>query len=586
MSGAFWLALVVLLFCLPLFVGLGRTDMENDEAIYSFAADVIVASGDWLTPKSSPWETAPFLEKPPLKFWIVAAPIRLGLLPDSDFGMRFWDAVFGSVAFLYLFLIGRRIGGPVCGVLAVLMLFVHRPLVFEHGLRSNNMEAALVLACCGAICHFLMWKSSKDDSRGRRHVFAIALFFVLAFMTKFVAALFLPMIIALVVVMTPDNRARLVRSWRVWLSAATLAALLIAPWFLYQHIRFGSVLWEAILGSAVYTRFTAYLNPTHLQPWHYYVTTMWNELVASQTALWTVGGLAILIWRSLRSSSSDEATILLWFALPIGLISIGTSKIYHYAYPFLPPLALAAGYFASVAFSSIGSVISWLNEQVDRLLPRAVRNVLTSTAGRTLLMVVIVASGLMVLSALALGPFKVALWSGAVLRVSTPFRALPILALAIVLYRRAGPRAMMVAVLILASVLPITTYRRSLSQLSLERHPVRSLRDCIQQVRASNIDATGRPPIYVEGDNLIRYQAAFYFRALGRWSPETASDSNVFASLSVQPRPVLLTSARFRALEADGRIRDVPAVPVIDQVMLLPGPFGACAVELGRVDPR
>ena len=29
-----WLAAVVVAFCLPLFVGLNRTDMENDEAIY------------------------------------------------------------------------------------------------------------------------------------------------------------------------------------------------------------------------------------------------------------------------------------------------------------------------------------------------------------------------------------------------------------------------------------------------------------------------------------------------------------------------------------------------------------------------
>ena len=40
--------------------------------------DTLIAlrmNGDWLEPKSSPSETEVFLEKPPLKFWIVAAPI-------------------------------------------------------------------------------------------------------------------------------------------------------------------------------------------------------------------------------------------------------------------------------------------------------------------------------------------------------------------------------------------------------------------------------------------------------------------------------------------------------------------------------
>ena len=66
-----WLAAVVVAFCVPLFVGLGRTDVENDEAIYSYAVDGILATGDWLNPPLSPHQDWTFLEKPPLKFWLV-----------------------------------------------------------------------------------------------------------------------------------------------------------------------------------------------------------------------------------------------------------------------------------------------------------------------------------------------------------------------------------------------------------------------------------------------------------------------------------------------------------------------------------
>ena len=82
--GRRWLALALVLFALPLFVGLRSLDLETDEAIYSFAVDKILEVGEWLEPKSSPSDTAVFLEKPPLKFWIVAAPIRAGLLPRDD----------------------------------------------------------------------------------------------------------------------------------------------------------------------------------------------------------------------------------------------------------------------------------------------------------------------------------------------------------------------------------------------------------------------------------------------------------------------------------------------------------------------
>ncbi len=139
-----WLALVLALFCLPLFVGLGRADIEGDEAIYSFGVDRLLEIGDWLVPRSSPHEDAPFLEKPPLKFWIVALPMHAGLLPHDEFGMRFWDALFGGLGFAYVFAIGSLLAGPLCGVVAALLLFLHGPLLFEHGLRTNNMEAALL----------------------------------------------------------------------------------------------------------------------------------------------------------------------------------------------------------------------------------------------------------------------------------------------------------------------------------------------------------------------------------------------------------------------------------------------------------
>src|SRR5262245_15148594 len=96
-----WLALIVVCFCLPLYIGLGRQDLYGDEAGHSFSVDRILEAGEWLTPKGSPHEDEIFLEKPPLKFWVVAAPIRFGLLPHDEFGLRFWDAVFASLAFLY-----------------------------------------------------------------------------------------------------------------------------------------------------------------------------------------------------------------------------------------------------------------------------------------------------------------------------------------------------------------------------------------------------------------------------------------------------------------------------------------------------
>jgi 4-amino-4-deoxy-L-arabinose transferase-like glycosyltransferase len=337
-----WMALVVLLFCAPLWMALDRHDFDNDEAIYSFSVDRMLKTGDWLTPRMIPSETYPFLEKPPLKFWIVGLPIRWGLLPANEFGMRFWDVLMGSAAFLYVFAIGRRLAGPLCGFAAVYLLFAHGSLVLEHGLRTNNMEAAVFLTYAAGMYHFLAWRSSGPDARG--HVIAIALFFVLGFMTKFVAAAFMPLILVLAALLTHDDRVRVYFQRWSFVIAAAIALVLIAPWFLYQYWVFGPRLFDTMFGDHVLKRFTAYLDPAHLQPWHFYFTHLWSQLRGEGVA-WLVSlGAALIAWRTLRRRWVEGALLILWFALPMVLISAGTSKLYHYAYPFLPPVALAGGY--------------------------------------------------------------------------------------------------------------------------------------------------------------------------------------------------------------------------------------------------
>ena len=246
-----WLALVVTLFCVPLFLGLGRTDFENDESIYSFAVEVMVTHGDWLTPKSLPSDTDPFLEKPPLKFWMTAAPIYFGWLPANEFGERVVDALLGSLAFLYVFGIGRKLGGPVAGFAAVALLFAFDALIFGHGVRTNNMESPLILAYCGGVYHFLAWRSVNPDVK--RHIFAMSLFFVLGFMTKFVAALFLPVTLIVPTLLLPQPRRAVVTDFGRWVAAGALVVALVVPWFIYQHFASGGAVWSIMFGTHVLT---------------------------------------------------------------------------------------------------------------------------------------------------------------------------------------------------------------------------------------------------------------------------------------------------------------------------------------------
>jgi hypothetical protein len=64
-----------------------------------------------------------------------------------------------------------------------------------------------------------------------------------------------------------------------------------------------------------------------------------------------VGGFVALAWQAFVRKRFDALVIILWAFMPIVVLSFGSSKLYHYAYPFLPAYALAAGYFVGIFFA-------------------------------------------------------------------------------------------------------------------------------------------------------------------------------------------------------------------------------------------
>jgi 4-amino-4-deoxy-L-arabinose transferase-like glycosyltransferase len=592
-----WLALVLALCCLPLFIGLGREDVRDDEAIYSFAVERILETGDWLEPKSIPNETWAFLEKPPLKFWIVAAPIRFGLLPHNEFGIRFWDALFGALSFIYVFLIGSRLLSGFCGAVAVLVLFGHDPLLFVHGLRSNNMEAPLVLAYCGGMYHFLAWAASDRKTARSAHAFAAGLFFVLGFMTKFVAVAFLPMVLATATIVVPAYRRQFRRDWLLWAGVGAVCLALVAPWFLWAWRQYGNFFWETILREAVFTRFTAYLDPTHVQPWYFYLTTLYSRFSTYGSALLVLAGLVLLIVQTVRRRWPEGLVILLWCAVPLLLISMGTSKLYHYVYPFLPPFALAAGYAAGLASmlaaAPFSRIVQSLQEHAGARWPGAVAATRRPAVRALLLAVAATAVGIAIIT-LARGPIRITIGANEVFKSSGVFRPLLI---AVVFGLAAGAGRMgtkvIVAVLVM-SALPLPAYRQSLGRLDAAKHPMRTARDCIAHVQAQT---AGLPRgLYVDAPpHALPYPHYYYFRTIQPW---TRSESPSPAGLQrylydpEELRPILVWEPTYqdfwhRPDTAEKLARDhtrSPSMIVFEDIannlfLLLPGPYAACSPE-------
>ena len=107
----------------------------------------------------------------------------------------------------------------------------------------------------------------------------------------------------------PAYRAKFARDWTLWAAASLLVVTLCVPWFVYAYVRFGRDLWDIMLASHVYQRFTSYLDPNHLHPWNYYFVSMFWNLIASQSAIVVVGGLALLTVQTVRRRSADNPSV-------------------------------------------------------------------------------------------------------------------------------------------------------------------------------------------------------------------------------------------------------------------------------------
>jgi 4-amino-4-deoxy-L-arabinose transferase-like glycosyltransferase len=599
LSGWAGLVLVVGLFAVPLLLGLGDRELHGDESIYAYAVERIVETGHWLTPRSIPAD-GPFLEKPPLKMWLVAGGMALGVLPRDEAGMRLLDAVLGAIAFLYVYLLGRRLAGAVCGSVAVLVLFTLAPLVFGHGLRSNNMEAAVFLCYCAGVYHFVGWAGANSRRAARGHALAAAAAFVLGFMTKDVAALFLPLIAAAALLVRPGWRARVREGWRDWVAPAGLVLVLSVPWFVYESARFGSQFWQVIIGQHVIERFRAALDPGHLHPWDYYFTMTWNELVVAGSS--TVGaagivGLTVAAW---RHKSWLARVVWIWGVLPLILMSLGTSKLPHYAYPFWPPIALGAGLAVVFVVRALdGRWAAALSARMAGLVPRAVatrvsrgarlRHVLLACAG--------VALAMAIWTAVA-GPFRITAGGVMLFRNSSVVRPAILAAVTAWLAGQSRTVLRLAGLYVIVCFLPLSTYADTVQRTHETYHPLRTTRDCVEQVQT--VVRAGAGVLNTVPQPML-HDYYYYFRGLGPYVDDPdASAAQVAARLSAPGRqtPVIVSRTGYDALlEQFPTFEAVPAASPSDSeelratllhdgfvrddtvAVLLPGPFRTCVPE-------
>jgi hypothetical protein len=228
MSARSWLlflplAALALWLLLP---GLGASFSEEDEALYSRIALEMRDGGTWLTPH---YQGEPFLHKPPLGLWLIAAGQSAG---SGELGARLPSVVAALCLLALVFWTAGLLAGPLAGLAAGAMLLLGQQFLFEHFSRSAVFDPELALACFAAVV------CGGEIERDRRWAWPALL--------ALLAALHLKAPVAGVPVLAVGIHLALAdrRGLRTWLTTVAAAGALALPWHVYQLVLHGEEFWS------------------------------------------------------------------------------------------------------------------------------------------------------------------------------------------------------------------------------------------------------------------------------------------------------------------------------------------------------
>jgi 4-amino-4-deoxy-L-arabinose transferase-like glycosyltransferase len=266
-----------------------------------------------------------------------------------------------------------------------------------------------------------------------------------------------------------------------------------------------------------------------------------------------------------RRRAPEGVVLLLWLVLPVTLISLGSSKLYHYLYPYLPPLALAAG-----------AALAWIVAAAGRYsLPAGWTPHLSPSLRAAAWTVAAVAVTVTIATAI-LGTVRI----DGLFRNSSIVRpaVVALLALTAAGGLRLGTALLAVVLIALIVPTPLAAYGENLRRTNVSRRPLGAVAECVRQV---NRERAGAYAPVSEAAFLHPY--FYYFRGEG-WH-ERVDSERLRTALAVdgQQRPVVLEHAHFaQLLDRNDAHGEPPATIELPTVLvLLPGPFRGCGAAAG-----
>jgi 4-amino-4-deoxy-L-arabinose transferase-like glycosyltransferase len=327
-------AVLCALAAVVLLTGLGRPDLFNpDEPREAEIAREMLVTGDSVVPQLN---GVPFLEKPPLFYWLVVPVFRLAGGP-SEGAARLVPAICGLLTVLLTWWMARALIGETAAILAALVLLTALQFFWSARRCMIDMPLTLVvLVACAAL-----YRGMMTGGRGRPG------WLILGYAACAVAVLFkglvgagIPALAALAWLAARRDARGLLRHGLV--PGGVLALAPVALWVLRLHERLGPVaVREFVLVNNV-LRFTGGAAKGHDNPFWYYIPTLLGDF-----APWSLV-LPLALVAALRAPARRTAAVrdlALWVLVPLVALSIASTKRGIYLLPIYPPAAMLVAWW-------------------------------------------------------------------------------------------------------------------------------------------------------------------------------------------------------------------------------------------------
>jgi 4-amino-4-deoxy-L-arabinose transferase-like glycosyltransferase len=329
-SFSFLILLVLISLCI-LFFRLGSLPLSGaDEPRYARIAQEMHERGAWVTPTL---EGKPWLEKPPLYYWITS-PLY-SLFDNHETAARVGSAVCALIAGIAIFLLGSTIGTRLAGMFGSLILLTS--LGFAAFGRSASTD--MPFTCCITISMALLTAALEKDIGWK--VLGAYIFLGLAVLGKGPVAIILVAGTGLCFWLQ-DERGIILRRWRI-IPGLLITAAISIPWFWLAYRQNGYAFLATFFVNHNLARYITDVHH-HSEPVYYFPLVLialffpwsgWLLMLISKSPM-----EALRRWRQWNPSL---VFLVCWFLFPIIFFSLSQSKLAGYILPSFPPLALILG---------------------------------------------------------------------------------------------------------------------------------------------------------------------------------------------------------------------------------------------------